>query len=239
MGDEFHQRNIAASLAFLKEVSPLICELDIPEKDRYDVIRFLADTDQFFLNIMMATAKAVMDGARLITEGSVVTAMCRNGENFGIRISGMGDEWFTAPVNTPQGLYFTGYTGEDASPDMGDSAITETFGVGGMAMIAAPAVTRFVGAGGFADALRTSEEMQEICIARNPNFIIPTWDFQGICLGIDACKVVESGITPVINTGIAHKLAGFGQIGAGTVHPPLECFENAITAYARKLGFVH
>lgn len=237
MGDEFHQRNIAASLAFLKEISPVITKMEMDEKDRYDVIKFLADTDQFFLNIMMATGKAVMDGARKITDGTVVTAMCRNGVDFGIRISGMGDEWFTSPVNTPQGLYFTGYDGEDACPDMGDSAITETLGVGGMAMIAAPAVTRFVGAGGYEDALRTSTEMTEITIDRNPNFIIPNWNFQGTCLGIDARLVVEKGITPVINTGIAHKIAGYGQIGAGTVHPPIECFEKAILAYAKKLGF--
>ena len=237
MGDEFHQRNIAASLAFLKEVSPVITKMEMDDKDRYDVIKFLADTDQFFLNIMMATGKAVMDGARQITDGTVVTAMCRNGVEFGIRISGMGDEWFTAPVNTPQGLYFTGYDGEDACPDMGDSAITETLGVGGMAMIAAPAVTRFVGAGGYEDALRTSTEMTEITIDRNPNFIIPNWNFQGTCLGIDARLVVEKGITPVINTGIAHKVAGYGQIGAGTVHPPIACFEKAIAAYAKKLGF--
>ena len=237
MGDEFHQRNIAASLSFLKEVAPVITKLDMDENDRYDVIRFLSDTDQFFLNIMMATGKAVMDAARTIQKGTIVTAMCRNGVEFGIRIAGMGDEWFTGPVNTPKGLYFTGYDEEDACPDMGDSAITETFGVGGMAMIAAPAVTRFVGAGGYEDALRTSNDMMEICIDRNPNFIIPNWNFQGICLGIDARLVVEKGITPVINTGIAHKIAGFGQVGAGTVHPPIECFEKAIAAYAKKLGF--
>ncbi|PTJ03477.1 DUF1116 domain-containing protein [Staphylococcus simulans] len=238
MGDEFHQRNIAASLAFLKEVAPIISELeDVEPEKRTEVIQFLADTDQFFLNVAMATGKAMMDAAREIQHGTIVTAMCRNGENFGIRIAGMGDEWFTAPVNTPQGLYFTGYSSDDANPDIGDSAITETIGVGGMAMIAAPAVTRFVGSGGFADALATSDEMTEICIGENPNFSIPTWDFKGACLGIDARLVVEKGITPVINTGIAHKIAGFGQIGAGTVHPPIECFEKAITAYAEKLGF--
>ena len=186
---------------------------------------------------MMATGKAVMDSARTITEGTIVTAMCRNGKEFGIRIAGMGDQWFTGPVNTPKGLYFTGYDSEDACPDMGDSAITETFGVGGMAMIAAPAVTRFVGAGGYEDALRVSTEMAEITIDRNPNFIIPNWNFQGICLGIDARLVVEKGIVPVINTGIAHKIAGYGQIGAGTVRPPMECFEKAVTAYAKKLGY--
>ncbi|QIM67819.1 hypothetical protein A4G16_03110 [Mannheimia granulomatis] len=238
MGDEFHQRNIAASMSFFKEVAPRITAMsDLAENDKYDVIKFLADTEQFFLNIMMAASKAIMDGARTVTDGTVVTAMCRNGVHFGIRIAGMGDEWFVGPVNTPQGLYFTGYDGEDACPDIGDSAITETVGVGGMAMIAAPAVTRFVGAGGYEDALRTSNDMMEICIDRNPNYIVPNWNFQGACLGIDARLVVEKGITPVINTGIAHKVAGFGQIGAGTVRPPLACFEQAVLAYARKLGF--
>ena len=236
MGDEFHQRNIAASLIFLKEMAPVISKLDIDAQQRTEVLTFLADTDQFFLNIMMASAKSVMDGARQLKEGTVVTIMARNGENFGIKIAGMGDEWFTAPVNTPQGLYFTGYSGEDASKDSGDSAITETFGVGGMAMIAAPAVTRFVGTGGFQDALNISNELDAIVMDHNPNLIIPTWDFKGAHLGIDAMKVVATGITPVINTGIAHKKAGMGQIGAGTVHPPLACFEKAITAYAKKLG---
>ena len=236
MGDEFHQRNIAASLIFLKEVAPAISELDIGEKERTEVLTFLADTDQFFLNVMMASAKSVMDGARQLKEGTVVTIMARNGENFGIKIAGMGDEWFTAPVNSPKGLYFTGFSEEDGSKDIGDSSITETFGVGGMAMIAAPAVTRFVGTGGFQDALDISNELDAIVISHNPNLIIPTWDFKGAHLGIDARKVVETGITPVINTGIAHKEAGKGQIGAGTVHPPLECFEKAITAYAKKLG---
>lgn len=237
MGDEFHQRNIAASLVFMKEVVPMITAMDLREKDKYEVIKFLADTDQFFLNIMMATGKVIMDSARTVPDGTVVTAMCRNGYEFGIRIAGMGDQWFTGPVNTPQGLYFTGYDSDDACPDMGDSAITETVGVGGMAMIAAPAVTRFVGAGGYGDALRSSNEMEEICLDHNPNYVIPTWDFKGTCLGIDACLVVEKGITPVINTGIAHKIAGYGQIGAGTVHPPITCFEKAVLAYAEKLGF--
>lgn len=238
MGDEFHQRNIAASLIFLKEITPYIVQLDMDEKERQDVVQFLADTDQFFLNIMMASAKAVMDGARTIEAGTVVTAICRNGENVGVRISGMGDEWFTAPVNTPEGLYFTGYSQEDANPDLGDSAITEVFGVGAMAMIAAPGVTRFVGAGGFDDALKTSNEMAEICLGHNSNFSIPTWDFKGSLLGIDARKVVETGIEPVINTGIAHKKAGVGQIGAGTVRAPRACFEKAIEAYAAKLGLI-
>ena len=236
MGDEFHQRNIAASLNFLKEISPLIIQTDIPEDQKYEVIKFLADTDQFFLNIMMATGKAIVDGARSETKGTVVTTMTRNGVNFGIRIAETEDEWHIAPVNTPKGLYVTGCTEADGNPDIGDSAITETVGVGAMAMVAAPGVTRFVGAGGFEDALETSNEMAKICLGHNSTFSIPTWDFQGTCLGIDIRKVVETGITPVINTGIAHKEAGVGQVGAGTVRAPLGCFENALTAYAKKLG---
>ena len=237
MGDEFHQRNIAASALFLREMAPIIADLDIDNTERKEVLTFLAETDQFFLNIMMASCKAIMDGARKHEEGTVVTAMCRNGENFGIRIAGMGDEWFTGPANTPDGLYFAGYSTEDAAPDMGDSAITETFGVGGVSMIAAPAVTRFVGSGGFNDALNYSNEMMEIFINHNNKLPIPTWDFKGVPLAMDARKVVETGVLPVINTGIAHKEAGKGQIGAGTVYPPIEAFEKAVKAYAEKLGY--
>lgn len=236
MGDEFHQRNIAGSLIFLKEVAPAIVGLAIDEGEKKEVIEFLAKTDQFFLNIMMATGKAIMDYSRKITEGTVVTTLTRNGKDFGVRIAGMGDEWFTAPVNTPKGLYFTGFSEEDGNPDIGDSAITETVGVGGMAMIAAPGVTRFVGAGGFQDALAISDEMAEIAIAHNPNWTIPTWDFKGAVLGIDTRLVVRTGITPIINTGIAHKIAGLGQVGAGTVRAPLACFEKALEAYAKSLG---
>jgi hypothetical protein len=234
MGDEFHQRNIAASALFMKDIMPFLLKTDISKEDLETVTKFLADTDQFFLNIMMAFGKVVMDSARTIEEGTVVTAMTRNGFEFAIRVSGMGDRWFKAPVNMPEGLFFTGYSQDDANPDIGDSAITETFGVGGMAMIAAPGVTRFVGAGGFDAAQNISNEMKEICIDHNPNLSIPTWDFKGACLGIDIRKVVETGITPIINTGIAHKKAGVGQIGAGTVRAPLDCFNQALEALVDK-----
>lgn len=237
MGDEFHQRNIAASLVLLKELVPLIEAIEMDQKDKQDVFRFLANTDQFFLNVMMAVGKAIVDYARKVTEGTVVTTMTRNGKDFGIRISGMGDEWFTAPVEMPHGLYFTGYTEKDASPDIGDSAITETVGVGAMVTVAAPAVTRFVGSGGgYDDALKITEQMNRVCLSNNANWSIPNWNFKGAPLGIDAAKVVATGITPMINTGIAHKQAGVGQIGAGTARAPLACFEKAILAYAKKLG---
>jgi len=236
MGDEFHQRNIAASALFMKELVPYLIQAELKTDDLASVIKFLSDTEQFFLNVMMVACKAVMDGARTIQEGTIITAMTRNGRDFGIRISGLGDEWFTAPVTTPQGLFFSGFSQTEASPDIGDSAITETYGVGGLAMIAAPGVTRFVGAGGFDDALAISNEMKEICMGHNPNLPIPTWNFQGACVGIDIRKVVETGITPIINTGIAHREAGVGQIGAGTVRAPLACFEKALVALANKLG---
>lgn len=235
-GDEFHQRNMAASLNFLKEVAPLIVQADVAEDAKQRVIQFLADTDQFFLNVMMATGKSIVDYVRKDQEGCIVSTMTRNGYEFGIRVSALGDEWFCAPVNTPVGLYFTGFTAEDGCPDNGDSAICETVGVGGMAMVAAPGVTRFVGAGGFEDALNISNEMEQICVTHNPNWAIPTWDFKGTCLGIDIRKVVATGITPIINTGIAHREAGIGQVGAGTVRAPLACFEKALEAYATALG---
>lgn len=237
MGDEFHQRNIAGSLNLMKELLPLITALEMNEQDRIDVVTFLAVTDQFFLNVMMAAGKSIVDYARQVQEGTVVTTMTRNGQNFGIRIAGMGDEWFTAPVNTPNGLYFSGYSEKDANPDIGDSAITETIGVGAMCTVAAPAVTRFVGSGGgYEDALAISEEMDALCIANNPNWSIPNWNFKGTSLGIDIRKVVASGVTPIINTGIAHREAGVGQVGAGTVRAPLACFEKALVAYVTKLG---
>ena len=235
MGDEFHQRNIAASALLLRILSPKLILLDRSKAEMEKIFSFLSVTDQFFLNVAMAFCKSIMDSAAQIKEGTIVTAMTRNGKEFGIKISGLGDQWFTAPVNTPQGLFFTGYSQQDANPDIGDSAITETFGIGGAAMVAAPGVTRFVGAGGTDAAFEVSEEMSEIYLEHNMLLQIPTWNFQGCCLGLDLRLVVETGITPLINTGIAHKQAGIGQIGAGTVRAPLACFEKALEALAKKL----
>lgn len=237
MGDEFHQRNIAASALLLRILAPILVQIDHDKDEIAKAMQFLSVTDQFFLNLAMAYCKSAMDAGAEIKAGTIVTVMTRNGKNFGIKISGMGDQWFTAPVNTPQGLFFSGYSQADANPDIGDSAITEAFGVGGAAMVAAPGVTRFVGATGGMEAARAvSDEMAEIYLERNMMLQIPTWDFQGACIGLDARRVVETGITPLINTGIAHKEAGVGQIGAGTVRAPLGCFEQAIFAIAEQLG---
>lgn len=237
MGDEFHQRNIATSALLLRQLAPIMSSLDIEKTELTKVMHFLSITDQFFLNLAMAYCKSAMDAGAEIKQGTIVTVLTRNGKNFGVKISGMGDEWFTAPVNTPEGLFFSGYSQADANPDIGDSAITEAFGIGGAAMVAAPGVTRFVGAsGGMSAALDVSEEMAEIYLEHNMMLQIPTWDFQGACIGLDARRVVETGITPLINTGIAHREAGIGQIGAGTVRAPLACFEKAVIALAKKLG---
>ena len=235
MGDEFHQRNIAASALLLRTLSPKLALLDRNKTEMAKIFDFLSVTDQFFLNLAMAYCKSVMDSAAQIQEGTIVTVMTRNGKDFGIKVSSLGDEWFTAPVNTPQGLFFTGYSQNEANPDIGDSSITETFGIGGAAMVAAPGVTRFVGAGGADVAYEVSEEMSEIYLDHNMLLQIPSWNFQGCCLGLDIRRVVETGITPLINTGIAHKQAGVGQIGAGTVRAPLACFEKALEALAKKL----
>jgi hypothetical protein len=162
--------------------------------------------------------------------------MCRNGTDFGIRVSALGDRWFTAPVEMPRGFYFPGFGETDANPDMGDSTIVETVGLGGFAMAASPAVAGFVGAGSAADAVDHTRRMVEITVARNPEWTIPALDFAGVPTGIDVRKVLETGIAPTINTGIAHKKPGVGQVGAGIVNAPLACFEGAVLALAAELG---
>ncbi len=231
MGDEMHQRNVAASALLLRALGPWLArEAAGPPLVR--VLEFVAGNDQFFLNLAMAAAKAAADPLLGVAGSTVVAAMARNGTEFGIRVAGTGERWFTAPVNTPAGLFFPGFGPADANPDLGDSAIVETLGLGGMAMAAAPAVARFVGAGGLGEALRVTEEMREIVLDEHPHFRVPTQDGRGVPVGIDVRRVVATGITPVINTGIAGRQAGLGQVGAGTVRAPLGCFTAALEALA-------
>jgi hypothetical protein len=237
MGDEMHQRNVAATLLLLREVAPLLAGADLPADTHAAVVAFVGQTDQFFLNVVMAACKAIADAGHAAgAESSLVTAMSRNGVSFGVRLGGLGDRWFTAPVNTPQGLYFGGYSASDGNPDIGDSAITETVGVGAFCMAAAPAVVPYVGAGGFQDAITITREMLEITASRNPDFAIPAHDFGGAPTGIDVRLVAATGIEPIINTGIAHRQAGVGQVGAGTVRAPISCFEQALVALAEALS---
>lgn len=230
MGDEMHQRNVAASALLARALMPHIAHA----ADRHHAVarlaEFIAGNDQFFLNVAMAAGKALADSAAGVPHSTLVTVMARNGTDFGIRVSSLGERWFTAPVNTPVGLYFPGFSADDANPDMGDSAIVETIGLGGGAMAASPAVARFVGAGGMTEALAATSEIEEICLAEHPHFRISTLDERGAPAGIDVRRVVETGITPLINTGIAGRKAGTGQVGAGVVRAPLACFEQAVLA---------
>jgi hypothetical protein len=235
MGDEMHQRNVAASSLLARALMPHLARAGGKHGAVARVAGFIAGNDQFFLNIAMAAAKALADPAGGVPGSSLVTAMARNGTEFGIRVSGTGDRWFTAPVGVPDGLYFPGYGAGDANPDMGDSAIVETVGLGGSAMAAAPAAARFVGAGGLREALAVTEEIREICHGEHPHFRIPTLDERGAPAGIDVRRVVETGIAPLINTGIAGRTPGTGQIGAGVVRASLACFTRALAALADAL----
>ena len=236
MGDEMHQRNVACSGLTLRALSPILAATSNTNEALAKALAFMGDNDQFFLNIAMAMGKSIMDPVRDIEGASVVTAMCRNGTDFGIRVSGTGDTWFTSPVEMPEGLYFPGFTSDDANPDMGDSTIVETVGLGGFAMAAAPAVAGFVGAGTATEAAATTHAMAEIVHSENPEWTIPSLNYLGVPTGIDVRYVVETGLAPTINTGIAHKDPGVGQVGAGVVRAPLACFEQAVWALADRLG---
>jgi hypothetical protein len=234
MGDEMHQRNVAASSLLARRLMGSLVRAGADAQAIARVADFLGANDQFFLNIAMAAGKAATDPCLTIADSTLVAAMARNGTNFGIRVAGLGDRWFTAPVEMPKGLYFPGFGPEDANPDMGDSAIVETIGLGAFAMAASPSVVRFVGAGGVQEAIAATEEMAEICLGEHPHFKIPTMDERGTPVGIDIRKVVETGITPMINTGIAGKVPGTGQIGAGVARAPLACFEQALEAFGQR-----
>jgi hypothetical protein len=233
MGDEGHNRNKAGSVLFTKILAPFIVRVTKDSEVAAQIIQNLGDNALSVLNPVMAACKAMADAAHGIKGSTIVSVMARNGTDFGIRISGLGDRWFTAPVAVPKGLYFPGFTEEDASGDIGDSTITETAGIGGFAMASAPAIVTFV-SGTPRDALNATLEMYEICFAEHKYFTMPPLDFRGTPTGIDIRKVVEKGITPRVNTGIAHKDAGVGQVGAGLVRPPMEMFEQALVAFAEE-----
>jgi hypothetical protein len=227
MGDEGHNRNVAATSLFSRKLAPLVAV----EPGGVEVLAFLAGNDHFMLNVSMAAAKLATDAAIGIPDSTVVTAMSRNGVEFGLRVAGTGETWFTAPVGPADGLFFPGYSIDDANPDLGDSAITETLGLGGFAMAASPAITQFVG-GTPDDALATSRSMRRITVRPHPAYSIPPLNFVGTPSGIDVLRVLDTGVLPVINTGIAHREAGIGQIGAGIVTAPPEVFVRAVHGLA-------
>jgi len=232
MGDEGHNRNRASTSLFIREVVGELIEVDAPSGDIADVARFVNGNDHFVLNLVMPCAKAAADAARNVPGCSMVVAMARNGTDFGVQLSGTGDQWFTAPAETPRGLTFPGYSDDDVNPDIGDSTITETYGIGGMAMACAPAIVKFVG-GTVEGAMTTTKTMYEITLAENTTLAVPALDFRGTPTGIDAARVVRTGVVPAVNTGMAGKVAGTGQVGAGLVSPPMTCFVTAIEELAR------
>jgi Protein of unknown function (DUF1116) len=231
MGDEGHNRNRAGTSLLLRELLPALIELDEPSADTAAVARFIAGNDHFFLNLTMPAAKACADAARDIDRSSIVVAMARNGTEFGIRLSGTGDRWFTGPSGMIDGLYLPGFGPEDANPDIGDSTITETVGLGGFAMAAAPAIVRVVG-GGAEDALEATRSMYDISWGESRSYQIPQLGFRGTPFGIDVREVVHTRLLPFVNTGMAHREPGVGQIGAGVVKPPMEAFVKAVRALA-------
>jgi hypothetical protein len=233
MGDEAHNRNRAGTLMLLRELMPAVIESGFPSADLAAAARFVAGNDHFFLNLAMPGCKLALDAARDIPGSTMVVAMARNGTDFGIQVSGTGNQWFTGPAQVPDGLFLGDYGPEDANPDIGDSAITETAGLGGFAMAAAPAIVRFVG-GTVADALANTRRMYEITLAEHTMFAVPVLDFRGTPAGIDVTKVVRTGVLPQINTGMAGKVAGTGQVGAGLVTPPAEIFPAALRELARR-----
>jgi hypothetical protein len=231
MGDEGHNRNKAGSLLYTTRLAPWIAVAAAGGQTAADVIKFLGDNALSVLNPVMAACKAMADAAHGIEGSTLMTSMARNGTDLGIRISGLGDRWFTGPAGVPDGLYFPGFSAADANRDIGDSTITETAGIGAFAMAAAPAIVTFV-SGAPQDAINATLEMYEITVAEHSAFTIPTLGFRGAPTGVDIRRVVELGITPRINTGIAHREAGVGQVGAGLVRPPLSVFEDALVAFA-------
>jgi hypothetical protein len=231
MGDELHNRNRAASAMIVREVVPPLLEAGIDNRDLADVVRFVNGNEHFFLNLGMPSVKATMDPVRGIPGCTVVVAMARNGTDFGVQVAGTGDRWFTGPAEVPDGLFLGDYTAEDANPDIGDSTIMETAGVGGFAMAAAPAIVRFVG-GEAADALDATREMYAITLGEHPHYQVPILEFRGTPVGIDVTRIARTGILPFVNTGIAGKEAGTGQVGAGLVSPPMNAFVDAVRALA-------
>jgi hypothetical protein len=233
MGDEAHNRNRAGTLMLLRDLAPAMVTTGATPAEVAEALTFVGGNDHFFLNLAMPACKLALDAARGIDGSTMVVAMARNGTDFGIQTAGTGDEWFTGPAQLADGLYLGDYGPDDANPDIGDSAITETAGIGGFAMATAPAIVRFVG-GSVPDALATTRRMHEITLGENPRWSIPVLEFQGTATGIDVTRVCRTGILPQINTGMAGKHAGVGQVGAGLVTPPAEIFPLALAALAAR-----
>jgi hypothetical protein len=233
MGDELHNRNKGGTSLLIRILAPAMVTTS-DAKTTEEVLKFIDSNDHTFLNLSMPAAKASLDPAKNIKGSTMVVVMARNGTDFGIQVSGLGDEWFTTPATVPsEALYFPGFTRDDANPDIGDSAIMETSGLGGFAIGASPAIVQFVG-GTPQDGLNRTLSMYEITIGENNVYQVPYLNFRGTPTGIDIRKVLEKNLLPFIDTGIAHKEPGIGQVGAGLVDAPVEVFKKAVVRFAEK-----
>jgi hypothetical protein len=233
MGDELHNRPVAASSLFANVMAVAMVEADVAKEPLLGTLKYITNHELLFLGLSMAAGKASADPAQGIEFGTVVVAMARNGSEFGIRVSGLGEDWFTAPSPRVNGLYLPGYSEKDAGCDMGDSAITETVGWGGFVLAGATGILALVG-GTPEEAVKYNQDMRQITVSASPNYRMPVFGFQGTPVGIDIRKVVQTGITPIIDTAIAHKDPGYPIIGAGLVRAPLECFQKALKAFGQK-----
>ena len=233
MGDELHNRHSASSALFGNHMAVGLAKANIPVQNQITTLYLLKNHNLIFLGIAMAAGKAIADPARDVESSTMVTAMCRNGTEFGIRVSGLGDEWFTAPAPMVEGLYVPGYSAQDAGLDMGDSAITETVGWGGFVLGGAPGILPLVG-GTPEEALAYTREMRTITITAHPTYKMPVFGFEGAPIGIDIRKVIQTNSTPIIDTAIAHKEPGYPKIGGGLVRAPIECFKNALVSFSQK-----
>lgn len=233
MGDELHNRPAAGTALFALSILPHMIEAGEDKESLSEIVKYFSGNEIFFLCLAMAACKSTMNAAKDIEYSTLVTVMARNGTEFGIKVSGLGNQWFKGPAGMVRGLYFPGYSNQNANPDMGDSAITETTGVGAFALANSPAILSLVG-GTAQDAFNYTKQMREITTTLNDTFLIPIMDFQGTATGIDIRKVVKTGILPVIDTAIAHKEPGIGMIGAGIVNPPMEAFKSALREFAVK-----
>ena len=233
MGDELHNRNSASSSLFANRMAVALLQAGIPKERALPTMQYLAGHNLLFLGLAMACGKVTADPARGVEHSAVVTAMCRNGTEFGIQVSGLGDAWFTAPAPAVEGLYLPGYAKADAGLDMGDSAITETIGWGAFTLGGAPGILPLVG-GTPEEALHHSREMRKITTGVHPIYRMPAFGFEGTSVGIDIRKVVQLNLAPIIDTAIAHRESGHPIIGAGLTRAPMECFVKALRAFGER-----
>jgi hypothetical protein len=233
MGDELHNRHTASSSLFANAMAVAMAEADLPKDAVLPTLNYITNHNLIFLGLAMASGKAISDPAHGVEYSTVVTAMARNGTDFGIRVSGLGDDWFTAPAPLVEGLYFPGYSSDDGGFDMGDSAITEMVGWGGFVIGGAPGILSLVG-GTPDEAIAYTREMKKITVTAHPTYRMPALGFMGTSIGIDIRKVIQTNTLPIIDTAIAHKNPGYPIIGAGLVRPPMACFKQALIAFGRK-----